>query len=69
MLEIYTFPQLEEGVEMVSGQTIQALMQMTLNQSTLQIWVFITEITDKFILGLDILQDYNTLVDLWCHVL
>jgi hypothetical protein len=30
MLEIYTFLQLEEGVEMVSGQTIQAFMQMTL---------------------------------------
>jgi hypothetical protein len=34
-----------------------------------QIWVFIAEITKKFILGLDILQVYNMLVDVGCHIL
>jgi hypothetical protein len=37
---------------------------MTLGQRLLKIWVFIANITNEFILGLDILSTYNAWVDL-----
>jgi hypothetical protein len=53
----------------VSWETIPVLKEaLTLGQSALNIWVFIHEITDEFILGLDILQTQDWLVDVGCHV-
>lgn len=42
----------------------EGLVQPTLGQSTLHIWVFVTRIMDEFIQGLDILQAYDVSVDL-----
>jgi hypothetical protein len=43
-----------------SGRTIpvvkEALVELTLGQRALKIWVFVTDINDVFILGLDILR-------------
>jgi hypothetical protein len=42
----------------------EALMELILLQNALRIWVFVTKITDEFILRLDDLQAYDTVVDL-----
>jgi hypothetical protein len=42
---------------------------MTLGQCALKVWVFVTDMTDEFILGLDILWTYDTSVVLGSHVL
>jgi hypothetical protein len=47
----------------------EALVELTLGRRTLRIWVFIAEITDEFILGLDVLRAYNVSVDVGCHLL
>jgi hypothetical protein len=47
----------------------ESLVELTLRQSIPWIWALITKITDEFILGLDILQAYNTVVALKYHVL
>jgi hypothetical protein len=56
-----------------SGRTIPvmkvALEQLTLGQRALKIWVFVADITDEFILGLDILRAYDASVDVGRHVL
>jgi hypothetical protein len=48
---------------------MEALAKLILGRSALKIWVFIVEITDEFILGLDVLQAWNASVDLGRHVL
>jgi hypothetical protein len=47
----------------------EALVELTLEQRALKIWVFVADITDEFILGLDILQAYHATVDVGRHVL
>jgi hypothetical protein len=51
----------------VSGETLTILKEvfltLTLGRHPLKIWVFITSITNKFILGLDIMRTYNASVD------
>lgn len=42
---------------------------MNLGQTALRIWVFVAEITDKFIMGLDVLRIHEATVDLGRHVL
>jgi len=46
----------------------EALVEPTLGWRALRIWVFVAEVTDKFILRLDILRAYVTSVDLGCHL-
>jgi hypothetical protein len=54
-------------LKMASGQTIpidkEALVDLTLGRCALNIWVFIADITDDFILGMDVLRAYDALVD------
>jgi hypothetical protein len=38
----------------------------TLGRLPLEIWVFVANITDELILGLDILRAYNASMDLLC---
>jgi hypothetical protein len=47
----------------------EALVELTLERRDLGIWVFIAEITDEFILGMDVLWAYNASVDLGHHLL
>jgi hypothetical protein len=47
----------------------EALVELTLGQRTLKIWVFVADVTDEFILGPDILRAYDESVDVGCHVL
>jgi len=58
---------------MASGETIpvlkEALVELTLVQRALRIWVFVAEVTAEFILGLDVLRDYDASVDLGRHLL
>jgi hypothetical protein len=55
-------------LQTASGETIpvlkEALVELTLGQLALRIWVFVAEITDEFIIGLDVLRDYDASVDL-----
>jgi hypothetical protein len=55
------------------GKTILVLkrapVELTLGWWALRIWVFITEVMDKFILGLDVVQAYDASMDLGCHLL
>jgi hypothetical protein len=57
---------------MMSRETIpilkETLVQLTLGWSAFQIWVFVTEITDEFILGLDVLRACDASVHLGPHV-
>jgi hypothetical protein len=50
-------------LQVESGRTIpivkEVLVELTLGQRTLKIWVFVAEMTDEFILGLDILWAYS----------
>jgi uncharacterized protein (DUF1684 family) len=54
-------------LQKASGETIpvlkEAVVELTLGRETLRIWVFVAEITDEFILGLDVLQAYDASVD------
>jgi hypothetical protein len=60
-------------LQVVSGETIpvvkEALVELTLGQSALKIWVFVARITDELILGLYILRAYYTSVDMGLHML
>jgi hypothetical protein len=60
-------------LKMMAGKTYPVLkvvlVELTLGQCHLQVRVFITEITDKFILGLDVLRANNASVDLKHSVL
>jgi hypothetical protein len=46
-------------MQTASGETIPVLKELTLGRRTLRIWAFVAEITDEFILGLDVLRAYN----------
>jgi hypothetical protein len=56
-----------------SGEAIpvlkKALVELTLGRRALRIWVFVVYVTEKFILGLDVLRAYDTSVDLGRHLL
>jgi hypothetical protein len=56
-----------------SGETIpvvkEALVELTLGQRALRICVFVAEVTDEFILELDVLRAYDASVDLGRHLL
>jgi hypothetical protein len=58
---------------MASGEIIPflkvALVVLTLGLSAFNIWVFVAEITDEFILGLDVLRAHDASMDLGRHVL
>jgi hypothetical protein len=60
-------------LKMMAGETypvlVVVLVKLTLRQCHLQIWASIIEITDKFVLGLDVLCPHNASVDLKQHVL
>jgi hypothetical protein len=60
-------------LQMASGEILpilkEALVKVTLGQCPLTTWVFVANITDKFILRLDILHANHASVDLGCHVL
>jgi hypothetical protein len=60
-------------LQTASGGTIPVVKEervdLTLGQRTLRIWVFVADITDDFILGLDILRAYDAKVDMGRHVL
>jgi hypothetical protein len=47
----------------------EALVELTLGRRALRIRVFVAEVTDEFILGLDILQAYDASVDLGRNLL
>jgi hypothetical protein len=57
---------------MASGKTIpvmEALVESTLGQQALRIWVFVAEIMDGYNLELDVLWHYNKSMDLERHLL
>jgi hypothetical protein len=58
---------------MASGGTIpivkEALIELTLGRRGMRIWVFVAEITDELILGLDFLRAYDASVDLGRHLI
>jgi hypothetical protein len=60
-------------LQMASGETIpvvkEACVELTIGQRTLRSWVFVADITDNFILGLDILRAYDASVDIGRRVL
>jgi hypothetical protein len=53
---------------MTSGKNIpvakETLVELSLGRRALRIWVFVAEITDEFILVLDVLRAYDASVDL-----
>jgi hypothetical protein len=61
------------GLTTASGETIPVVkevsVELNLGRHTLRIWGFMANITDEFILGLDVLQDYDASVDVGHHVL
>jgi predicted aspartyl protease len=56
-----------------SGETMpvmkKAHVELTMGQRTLRSWVFVADIADDFILGLDILRAYDASVDIGRRVL
>ena len=60
-------------MQTASGETIPVLkeahVELTLGRRALRIWVFLADVTDEFILGLDILRTYDASVDLGRHLL
>jgi hypothetical protein len=58
----------EYMLQTVSGEALPILKEifltMNLGQYPLKMWVFVANITNDFILGLDILRAYDTSVDL-----
>jgi hypothetical protein len=54
-------------LQSASGETIpieEYLDELTLRRRALRIWVFVAEVTDEFVLGLDVLRAYYLSVDL-----
>jgi hypothetical protein len=47
----------------------ETLVKLTLGQWVLKIWVFVADITEELVLGLDILLSYDMSVDVGHHVL
>jgi hypothetical protein len=64
-------PRQECGQQLGSGRMItvvrEALRELTMGQSTPNIWVFVTDITDELLLGLDILRAYHVTVGVGHH--
>jgi hypothetical protein len=60
-------------LQTASGEVLPILKEvfltLTLGQRSLNIWVLIANITNEFILGLDILRAYDAYVDLGCQML
>jgi hypothetical protein len=60
-------------LQTASGETIpvlkEALVELTLGRRAMRIWMFVAEVTDEFILGLDVLRAYDASVDLGSHFL
>jgi hypothetical protein len=60
-------------LQVVSGETLcilkEVFLTLTLGRCTLNIWEFVTNITNEFILGLDILRAYDASVDVGCQTL
>jgi predicted aspartyl protease len=60
-------------LQTASGETIpvvkEAQVELTLGRRTLRIWVLVADITDDFILGLDILRNYDASANVGHHVL
>jgi hypothetical protein len=46
----------------------EALVELTLGRRALEIWVFVAEAMDEFMLRLDVLRAYNASVDLGRHM-
>jgi hypothetical protein len=49
---------------MASRETLPILKGLTLGQNLVYTWASIAEITDKFIMGLDVSPDYNVFIHL-----
>jgi hypothetical protein len=66
-------PGRQRVLQVGSGRTIpvvkDVLVELNLGQQVLKIWVFVADITDEFIMGLDILRAYEDSVDVRLHVL
>jgi predicted aspartyl protease len=60
-------------LQKASGETIPVIkesqVELTLGRRSIRIWVFVADITDEFILGLDVLRAYDAFVDLGRHLL
>jgi hypothetical protein len=60
-------------LQTASGETIpvlmEALVELTVGRRAWRILVFVAQLTDKFVLGLDVLQAYDVSVDLRHHLL
>jgi hypothetical protein len=60
-------------LQTVSGEALPILKEvfltLSLGRRPLKIWVFVTNITNEFVLGLDILCAYDASVDLRCQKL
>jgi hypothetical protein len=57
---------------MASGETILVMVtvvELTLGRRPLKMWVFVAEVTDEFIPGLDAPQAYNASENLGRHLL
>jgi hypothetical protein len=61
-------PNLRLTLHVVSGETLPILKEVfltqTLGRCPLKIWVFVTDITNEFILGLDILRTHDAFIDI-----
>jgi hypothetical protein len=66
-------PSISYVLQTVSGEAIPVLKEahfdLTLGRRALSIWVFVAEVTNEFIVGLDILRAYNESVELGHHLL
>jgi hypothetical protein len=55
------------ALQMVSGEALpimkEVFLTLTLGRRPLKIWVFVADITDELILGLDVLRAYDVSVD------
>jgi predicted aspartyl protease len=60
-------------LQTASGETIpvvkEARVELTIGRHTLRSWVFVADIADDFILGLDLLRAFNASVDIGRRVL
>ena len=52
-----------------STPVMEVLVEPTLGRWAMRIWVFVEEITDEYVLGLDVLRDYDASVDIERHLL
>jgi hypothetical protein len=60
------------ALQTASGKTIpvlkEALVELSLGRGALKIWVFVAEVTEELILGLDVQRAYDASVDLGRHL-